>query len=398
MPGPLAGIRVVDLTSMVSGPVATVLLADQGAEVVKIEPLAGEQMRHRHKSDIGVPPAFFSCNRGKKSLPLDLKQTAGADVLRKLIKTADVFVQNFRPGTIERIGFGEDMVRTLQPNIVYVSISGFGEIGPHVKQRVYDPVVQAMSGLAEIQTDRATGRPHMVRTIITDKITSVTAAQAISSALFARERTGEGQHVRLSMLDTMVAFLWPEAMAGLTYLHEETDPAHTQQAQDLIFKTQDGYITTGAVSDSEWSGMCRALDRTDLIDDPRFLTSADRTENIAERRAIMAEEIAKWTRAEILERLLAADVPSAPVLSRREIIDNDQIVASGLIEEHDFPGIGRVRQPRPAARFDKTPAGIQGPAPRLGEHSREVLAELNYGDGEIEAMIDAGAVGIVGET
>lgn len=398
MSGPFAGIRVVDLTSIVSGPVATAMLADQGAEVIKVEPLGGEQMRHRHRSAIGVPPAFFSCNRGKKSLALDLKSEAGAGVMRRLLATADVFVQNMRPGTVERMGFGEAAVRAIRPDIVFVSLSGVGERGPYAGQRVYDPVIQAMSGLAEIRGNRETGRPNMVRTVITDKITGLTAAQAIASALFARERTGEGQHVRLAMLDAAIAFLWPETMAGLTYADDETDPAATQQAPDLVFATSDGYVTAGAVSDSEWSGMCRALDRTDLTDDPRFKTSAARSENITERRDIMADEIAKWTRDAILARLLAEDVPSAPVLSRRETLDNEQVAANRLIEEHDFPGIGRVRQPRPAARFDKTPAAIQGPAPRLGEHSRNVLAELNYGDGEIEAMIGAGTVGVVGET
>ncbi|MEC8291445.1 MAG: CoA transferase, partial [Pseudomonadota bacterium] len=262
--GPLDGIKVLDLTSMVSGPVSTMMLADQGAEVIKIEPYHGEQVRHMAAPYNGVNPIFYSCNRGKKSVALDLKTDAGKEVLMKLADKADVFIQNFRPGAIDRMGFSEEVLRARNEKLVYVSISGFGEKGPYAQSRVYDPVIQALSGATDIQADRVSGRPQMFRIIIADKVTALTAAQAVSSALFARERTGRGQHVRLSMLDTMLAFFWPEGMAGLVYGEKEFDVRKLQGTMDLIYKTKDRYITAGAVSDSEWAGMCRALNREDL--------------------------------------------------------------------------------------------------------------------------------------
>ncbi len=270
MPGPLDGIRVLDLTGMVSGPMATMMLADQGADVIKIEPPAGDLMRHYGVMRNGMSSSFLSNNRGKRSLTLNIKEPAGLEIMRKLVATADVLVQNFRPGAIERMGLGEAVVRAVKPDIIYVSISGFGEHGPYAGQRVYDPVIQALSGVAEIQADRRTGEPRMVRTVIADQTTAVTAAQAIAVALFARERTGQGQHVRLAMLDTMIAYLWPDASASLSFVGDEADPARGQAGLDLVFKTQDRYITAGAVSNDEWQGMCRALWRPDLIQDERF--------------------------------------------------------------------------------------------------------------------------------
>ena len=213
--GPLDGIKVLDLTSMVSGPMGAMMLADQGAEVIKVEPLHGEQLRHMAPPHNGVNPVFYSCNRGKKSLALDLKSDEGREILKKLVSEADVFMQNFRPGAIERMGFGEPEMRKLNEKLVYLSISGFGENGPYAQSRVYDPVIQALSGATDIQADRQSGRPQMFRIIIADKVTSITGAQAVSSALFARERHGKGQHIRLSMLDTMLSFFWAEGMAGL---------------------------------------------------------------------------------------------------------------------------------------------------------------------------------------
>ena len=386
MPGPLHGFRVLDLTVMVAGPVATMMLADQGAEVIKIEPPGGELMRRVGVAHRGMTSSFLSCNRGKRSLGIDLKSREGAAIARRLAATADVLVQNYRPGAIERMGFGEEAVRAVRPDIVFVSISGFGESGPYAHKRVYDPVIQALSGLADIQSDRATGEPRMVRTIVPDKTTAVTAAQAITAALLARERTGEGQHVRLSMLDTMIAWLWPEGMSALSWVGREADPARGQMGLDLVFRAADGYITAGAVTDAEWAGLCRALDREDLLTDPRFATPALRFANVAERRTIMGEEIAKWPAAEILARMEAEQVPSAPVLTRRELLDNAQVVENGTIEIHDDPALGPVRQPRPAARFDRTPAEVRAMAPLLGTDNPAILAELGYGEAEIAAL------------
>ncbi len=392
MTGPLDGFRVLDLTAMVSGPVATMMLADQGADVIKIEPPGGELMRGVGIDNRGMASSFLSCNRSKRSLAVDLKAPEGLAVVRKLVGTADVLVQNFRPGAIERMGLGEETVRAIQPDIVYVSISGFGESGPYSKQRVYDPVIQALCGLAEIQSDRKTGTPRMVRTIVPDKTTAVTAAQAITAALLARERTGRAQHVRLSMLDTMVAYLWPESMSALNYVGREGDPARGQMGLDLIYRTQDGYITAGAVTDAEWLGMCNALGRPDLVEDERFRTPGARFRNAAERREITAEEIAKHASGELIERLQERQVPCAPILSRMDVLENDQVEQNRIIEVHEDPVLGPVRQPRPAARFEETPATIRRMAPFLGADNADILAELGYGTDEVRKLTDDGVL------
>ena len=390
--GPLNGLKVVDLTSMVSGPVAAMMLADQGASVIKVEPLHGEQMRHLGPPVNGLPPTFFSCNRGKESIALDLKSESGQTVLWQLIEEADVLLQNFRPGAMERMGFGEDAVRAKNEGIIYVSISGFGELGPYADQRVYDPVIQALSGATDIQANRTTRDPEMFRVIIADKVASLTAAQAISSALYHRAKTGEGQHIKLSMLDAMLAFFWPEGMGGLTFAENEFDPSIGSGSMDLIYPTQDGFITAGVISDKEWVGMCRALDREDLIDDERFATARARGQNGPERKEITLNEIAKWPTEEILKRLSDNDVPNAPLLRRSELLANEQIIASGSIERTEYEGFGEVRQARPAAQFSKTPSEISGPAPKLGEQSSVILKRLGYSDAQIQEMIEAGAL------
>jgi crotonobetainyl-CoA:carnitine CoA-transferase CaiB-like acyl-CoA transferase len=391
--GPLAGVRILDLSTMVAGPMATMMLADQGADVIKVEGPDGDLMRRLAKGRAGMNPSFLSCNRNKRSVAIDLKSPDGRAILKKLIQTADVFVHNFRSGAPERLGLGEDDVRAIRPDIIYVSISGFGERGPYAGQRAYDPVIQALSGLADIQRDRETGRPRMVRTIIADYTTALTTAQAVIAALFHKLRTGEGQHVRIAMLDAVIAYLWPEAMPSLTYVGDERDPSEGEVGPDLIFATHDRYITAGALSDQEWAGMCRAFNREDLIDDPRFKTARLRTVNAVARREIMSAELEKWKGDEILARLLANDVPSAPVRTRFELLEDPQVRASGILEEHDTAQFGRVRQPRPAARFSVTPAAIRAMAPRLGEHNAEVLGDLGYTGPEIDRLEREGVLG-----
>ncbi len=392
MAGPLHDVRVLDLTTMVAGPVATMMLADQGAEVIKIESPRGDLMRNFGSINNGMSASFLSCNRNKRGLALDIKTPDGIAVLKKLVATADVLVQNFRPGAIERMGLGEDVVRAIRPDIIYASISGFGESGPYVHQRVYDPVIQALCGLADVQTDYATGQPRMVRTIVPDKTTAVTAAQAITAALFARERTGEGQHIRIAMLDTMIAYLWPEAISSLSFVGKELDPARGQMGLDLIFKTQDGYVTAGALSDAEWSGMCAALGRTDLLEDERFRTAKSRAENGAERRQIVSGEIGKWSTREILERLDREEVPCAPVLTRWQLLDDEQVSANEILEIHRNETLGEVRQPRPAARFDRTPAEIRALAPYLGGDNGAILQEIGYSETEIAHLGESGVL------
>jgi len=389
MPGPLHGIRVIDLTTVISGPVCTMILADQGADVIKIEPPGGDIAR-RMAGGGEFTAMFVSSNRGKRSIALDLKQPAALEALRRLITGADVLVQNFRPGLMDRLGLGEPAMRALNPGLVYVSISGVGDTGPYVKKRVYDPVIQSLSGLADVQADQDTGRPRMIRTIVADKTTAVYAAQAVCAALVARGRTGQGQHIRLSMLDTMIAFLWPEAMTQYTVVGQENAPQPTPRP-DLIFRTLDGYITVGSLSDAEWLGLCEVLARPEWIDDPRFKSPSARSLNAAERLTLVGEILAGGHSQDWLDRLDAADVPCAPVLRRGEVMDNAQVGANELIETFEQPGLGLVRQPRPAARFDATPSRISGPAPRIGQHTDAVLREAGYLEVEISAMKSSGA-------
>ena len=261
MPGPLSGVRVLDLTGVVSGPYATMFLADQGADVLKIEPIGGDITR-RSRATIDksgeFSALFISSNRGKRSLSVDVKSTVGREVLAKLVAQADVLVQNFRPGTMERLGLGADELRQRHPRLIYVSISGVGDTGPYVKKRVYDPIIQGLSGFADIQSQPVTNRPQMIRTIVCDKTTAVFTAQAVSSALYAREKTGQGDHIQVAMLDTMISYLWPEGMMQYTVVGAEAAAADPNDRPDLVFKTSDGYITAGTISDSEWQGFCRA--------------------------------------------------------------------------------------------------------------------------------------------
>lgn len=387
--GPLNGIKVLDLTSMVSGPVAAAILGDQGAEVIKIEPIHGEQLRHLGEPHNGVPATFFSCNRNKKSLAVDLKSEAGKKIFWALIESADVLLQNFRPGAMDRMGFAENSVRERNSRLVYVSISGFGEKGPYSHKRVYDPIIQGLSGATDIQADRGTGRPNMFRIILADKVSALTAAQAVSSALFHRERTGEGQHIKLSMLDATVAFFWPEGMQGLTFAEKETDVSKTFSSIDLIYETQNGYITISVISDKEWKGICVALNCEELISDERFVTSLARRRNSEERRAVIGDLVERWTSEEILEELDRNDVPCAPLLDRTELMDHPQLLASKTVEKIEFEGFGEVRQAKPAAEFSLTQSEIRKAAPKLGQHSVEILQALGYDRNNLDQLLKA---------
>src|SRR6202140_4997427 len=306
MPGPLDGVRVLDLTAVVSGPFATMFLADQGADVIKIEPISGDSAR---RSRAAIDKAgefsamFISSNRGKRSLSIDVKSEAGREVLAKLVGQADVLVQNFRPGTMERLGLGAEELRKRYPRLIYVSISGVGDTGPYVKKRVYDPIIQGLSGFADIQSQPVTNRPQMIRTIVCDKTTAVMTAQAVAAALYAREKTGKGDHIRVAMLDVMISYLWPEGMMQYTVVGSEATASDPNDRPDLVFKTSDGYITAGTLSDSEWQGFCKATGDPELAQDPRFATPAGRSVNATARINKMGEYIARHTTAEWLERV-----------------------------------------------------------------------------------------------
>ncbi|MEM7503627.1 MAG: CoA transferase [Pseudomonadota bacterium] len=394
MPGPLDGFRIVDLTSMLSGPLATSWLGDQGADVIKVEiPGVGDYTRALGNRSAGMSVGFLNINRSKRSLTLDVKKADGKAVLERLSATADVFIQNFRPGVVERLGIDEAAIRKISPNIVYVSISGFGEEGPLSGQPVYDPIIQALSGLTTVQAGSDEERPRLVRTILPDKLTAIVAAQAISSALLVRERTGQGQHVRLSMLDAVINFLWASDMGAYTLVDKEVTNQAAASFIDLIYATSDGYITASTMGNKEWAALTRAFGRPELLEDPRFKTAADRDRNVNERLALIQEELLTKTSAEWLELFNREGVPSAPALTRGEMIEHPQVRANRIVVESEHPIAGRLRQARPAARFSGTPAVPPRGAPRLGEHNEELLAELGYARDDVTKMVSNGSVG-----
>jgi crotonobetainyl-CoA:carnitine CoA-transferase CaiB-like acyl-CoA transferase len=387
MPGPLNGYRVVDLTSNVAGPLATMILGDQGADVIKVEaPDGGDATRAGGNRRAQFTASFLNNNRNKRSIVLDLKTATGRKALLRLAARADVFVQNFRPGVAERLGVGEEPVRAVSPKIVYVSISGFGEKGPYAEKPAYDPVIQGFSGLATVQAGSDEVRPRLLRTILPDKLTAITASQAITAALLARERTGEGQHVRLSMLEAVLAFLWASDMSGQTFVGDEPARQEAASAIDLIYETADGYITAAALTDRQWAGLARALERPEWLEDERFKTPALRQKNIDARLQLTQEALITRPTAEWLNRLTPVGVPCAPVLTRNEVIRHPQVQEMGIVVETEHPVAGPLRQARAAARFSRTPAGIRFGGPALGEHTEEVLAELGYSAAEIAAL------------
>jgi crotonobetainyl-CoA:carnitine CoA-transferase CaiB-like acyl-CoA transferase len=274
MPGPMHGVRVIDLTQMISGPLGAMMLADQGADVVKIEPPAGDNTRSVATERGGMTASFLNNNRNKRSVVLDLKRPGGREALMRLVAGSDVVMQNFRPGVADRLGIGYEAARAVRPDVIYVSICGFGETGPYASKPVFDPLVQSLSGLTTVQAASDERRPALVRTILPDKLTGFAAAQAIAAALFARERTGQGQHIRLSMLDTVIHFLWSSDMGNHTFVGQEAEVETSQSFIDLIYQTLDGHISVAGFRRRDWERLADAVGRPEWKEDPRFLTSA----------------------------------------------------------------------------------------------------------------------------
>jgi len=369
------------------------LLADQGADVIKVEnPHGGDHTRMVSTSRNGFTASFVNNNRNKRSITLNLKNPRGVEVLKRLARDADVLVQNHRPGVVERMGIGEAAIRAVAPSIIYMSISGFGETGPYAQKPVYDPLVQALSGLTTVQAGSDAQRPRLVRTILPDKLTGYAAAQAITASLLARTRTGEGQHIKLSMLDTMIAFLWGSDMGAHTFVGDELPAETAQSFIDLIYETSDGYISVAVQSDKEWAALCRAFDKPEWLADRRFASVALRHDNIDHRLALTQEVLRNSSTAEWLERLEAEDVPCAPVLRRHEIIHHPQVLANETLVEREHPTAGTLRQAKPGPRFSGSPISFRHPAPGLGQHTHEILTEAGLIETEIEALVSEGVV------
>ena len=394
MSGPLSGIRILDLTNVISGPFATMILADQGADVIKVElPGIGDFVRSTGNKQGGMSATFLNNNRNKQSITIDLKDKRGKDVLLKLAESCDVVVQNFRPGVVERIGIAYDDVKKVKPDIIYLSISGFGEKGPYSQKPTYDPIVQALSGLTTVQAGSDEERPRLIRTIVPDKVTALTASQAMTAGLLSKYRTGEGQHIRLSMLDSVIAFMWSSDMGGQTYVGKQVSAQRAASFIDLIYETKNGYMSVSTMTNAQWAGLSKAAGKPDWLDDERFQSAELRDFNINDRLELVQSALIEKTTEEWLDLLETNNVPCAPVLTRNALIEHPQIQDSGILVETDHPQAGRLRQARTAARFEGTPASIRHGAPQLGENTDDVLSDAGLTDAEIGALREAGIVG-----
>ena len=389
------GIRIVDLSIALTGPYAAALLADQGADVIKVErPGIGDIARWVGVMVNGMSSLYLVCNRGKRSIAVDLTTEEGAAIVRDLAARSDVVLQNFRPGVMDRHGLGYDDIRALNPEVVYCSLSGFGATGPYRDKSAYDTVIQAYAGLASNQADPADGVPVFLRQTAADKVTSLYASQAITAALFARARGNGGQHVELSMMDAVVSFLWADSAANEVLLASD----HTQHSSFVAgfrpFRFTDGWGIVTPTSDADFAGMCKAFD-VDGYDDPRVSSIRERIKHRHLTEAIMDScyaTAANLTSDEAMARLNAERVPCSLVIAPADLPNDEHAAAVGLFVERDHPVVGPTRIPRHPTRFSAGPAELGAPAPQLGEHTDEVLAEL----GLAARIAELRARGVVG--
>jgi crotonobetainyl-CoA:carnitine CoA-transferase CaiB-like acyl-CoA transferase len=400
MAGPLAGFRVIDLSAIVSGPLTAALLADQGADVIKVERTGeGDIQRHVGSRRNGYSGFFHVINRGKRSISLDLGTPEGVDIVRRLARDADVVLQNFRPGVVERLGVGYADLAAANPGLVYLSISGFGQTGPRAGDRAYDPIIQCYSGMTDVQGrihPEHPDKPEQVNMLLLDKLTAWTGCQAITAALLARSRTGRGQHIELSMLDVAIAFSWCDVAADLILQGEGVDPRPPVGASGNMLRYRDGWGATMTLSQAEFAGMCRALGVPHIADDPRFSTLDARMKHRLELRAVMDTEVADvaatLTLEEAARRLKAEDVPFARARRLAELHADPQVNHNGTFRDLVHPVAGPLRDARPAPRFSDTPAEPGGPGPTAGQHTREILEAAGYAPAAIEALFARGVV------
>lgn len=363
MAGPLEGVRVLDLSQIVSGPMAASMLADQGADVLKIESPSGDPVRGVGTRKGTTSAIHVSVNRGKRGLVLDLKNAATHPRFLELVDGADVLVENFRPGTMERLGLGWELAHARNPRLIWCSITGFGSGGPYANLRAYDPVVQAASGIAATQAG-PDGAPALVQSLVADKVTALHAAQAITAALFHRERSGEGQRVEVAMLDAALHFNWPEGMYNHAFV-EPAAPFPEYGTLTRLWPAADGHVSMAAIQDVEFAAMREALGDPEGLADPAFGSMEGRFANLHRLLPAMAAEVAKRTRGELMDGFCAAGAVGCRANSRAEVLSDPQVVHNGLVRTVDQPGAGPVRVVRLPARFSATPAREPTAAPDL---------------------------------
>jgi len=389
---PLHGIRIVDLSTVFSGPMAATLLSDQGADVIKVESLDGDTTRHIGPAKGDLSSSFIAANRGKRNLAIDLKAPAALEVLHALLKRADVLIENFRPGVMQRLGLADADLAERHPRLIRASITGFGADGPRAADKAYDAVIQALGGLAASQRDPATGAPVILASTISDKVTALTAAQAITAALFARERDGQGRRVEVAMLDATVAFQWPDAMYNHVWVDDPPPSMPEFGANQRAWRTADGHVATMVPQPAEFAGMCAALGRPDIPQDPRFSTLPARYRNGPALRALLEPLMAQFDNATLEERFRSHGAALGRVNERPEVLTDPQVLHNQTVVTVVNGTAGPVRVARGAARFDGQPMAPLRGAARLGEHSIEVLREVGVDDAQIAALVERGVV------
>jgi crotonobetainyl-CoA:carnitine CoA-transferase CaiB-like acyl-CoA transferase len=391
--GPLAGITVLDLTSVLYGPYASQTLGDWGAEVIKIEPLTGDTWRYSGQfRNRGMTGQFMAVNRNKRSLALDLKQPDGKSVLQRLIVTADVLLTNIRPAALARLGFGYEACQQMNSRLVYAAATGFGQDGPWAARPAFDEVIQASSGFASAMG--SDDEPAFVPSLVADKICGLTLAAAVSAALVHRERTGKGQMVEVPMLETITAFNSIEMLGGHAFDPPIGPAGYKRMKERRPVRTRDGWLTMLPYSGDNWCIFFEAVGHPECIEQFAVRDAVARAKNIDQIYNKMAEIAITRTTAEWEELLLRIDVPHAAFAKITEIAEQPHLKAVGMIATLDHPSEGKIRQARPSARFSETPAEIHRMPPRLGEHSHAILREAGFTEEEAAAMIEKKVVGV----
>jgi crotonobetainyl-CoA:carnitine CoA-transferase CaiB-like acyl-CoA transferase len=393
MSGPLSGLRILDLTSVVAGPLATQTLADMGADVIKIESPDGDTTRYTGPArSPDMAALFMGLNRGKRSLVLDLKKTAAADALWRLIESADVFVHSMRPQKVERLGFAHETVCAHNPRIVYAAIHGYRSGGPYSGQPAYDDVIQGQSGVAALMAEVA-GAPRYAPTILADKTTALALVGAVSAALFARERTGRGQFVEVPMFESMVSFVLAEHLFGHCFVPSKGKLGYTRVTGSWRrpYRTKDGYLCMMAYTEQHWRKFWAMVGKPETCDDPRFDSIATRSENIVALYELAGACFAEKTTAEWLALLRDLEIPAARMSNLDDLVADPQLAASGFFKHAAHPSEGEIRYTDMPVRFGDGGATNERLQPRLGEHSMEVLREAGLSETEIDALIVTGA-------
>ena len=384
---PLAGVKILEFSTMVTCSLASMTLVAQGAEVIKIEPpLGGDVMRHLGHQKNGISALFHNCNRGKRSLAIDLKSSAGVDAVTQLAMKADLVMHNYRPGVMDRMGLGSTSLRGINNRLTYIAVTGFGNKGPMSGDPAYDHVIQAMSGITDLQGDEDSNF-SFVRTLLCDKITAYTVCQAATAALLARATTGEGQHIDISMLHACLAFVWPDGMMHHT-LHDDDVIAMSPVSdyyQTLDLK--DGSIAVAALQDKHWEALLPLIGYPELVDNPMFKTMGARLSNMSEVLKVLKSPRQDVGVAKALEILRAADVPCGPCEHRSDIAHNPQVNAIGALETYVAKHLGSLTAPTPPVQFAGALTTQALPSPTLGEQSRDILREIGWSENRIDDLV-----------